>query len=178
VSSGTEFILCFWLVPAEPMRTYFADLIREVACRFDGPVFEPHVTIYVTRAQGENPETMLQEVLNPRQPYQLAVRGLDYSDKFTKTVFVQFSPDADLARLCEELRRASVSSSDYQLNPHLSLIYKAMDTETKRRLAASITLLFDEVIFDSVKAVISPAEVKSRADVEAWRVIAECRLAR
>ena len=51
-----------------------------------------------------------------------------------------------------------------------------MDAETKRRLAASITLPFTDVIFDSLKAVISPAEIKSRQDVEAWRVIAERKL--
>ena len=106
------------------------------------------------------------------------VAGLDYSAKFTKTLFVQFAPSPELAQLSEDLRRASVSRNDYELNPHLSLIYKEMDEEMKRRLANSITLPFTEVTFDGVKAIISPAEIKKREDVETWRVVAEQKLAR
>jgi hypothetical protein len=47
-----------------------------------------------------------------------------------------------------------------------------MSPETKAQVADSLDLPFDEVSFDSVKAVISPAKIKSRADVEAWRVVA------
>jgi 2'-5' RNA ligase len=166
-------IITYWLCPAEPERTHFAAIIGELAARFDAPVFEPHVTIYVTSADRENPDAVLDQVVNRQRTFRLYLRGLDYSDKFTKTLFVQFGPDTELAQLSEDLRRASVSRSDYQLNPHLSLIYKDIDDETKRRLAASITLPFTDAIFDSVKAVLSPAEIKSRQEVEAWRVIAE-----
>ena len=169
-------IVTYWLCPAEPERSQFARLIADLAVRFDAPAFEPHVTIHVTNVDRENPGTVLDKIGKGRGPYRLYVRGLDYSDKYTKTLFVQLAPDAELAQLSEDLRRASVSPSDYQLNPHVSLLYKTMDEETKRRLVASIILPFTAVNFSIVKAVLSPAEIKSRADVEAWRVIAECSL--
>jgi len=169
-------IIAYWLCPAEPAREHLSLLIRDLGARFDAPVFEPHVTIYVTNAEHENPESILEKVVSHRALYRLGVRNLDYSEKFTKTLFVQFAPDAGLVRLSEELRRASSSADDYQLNPHLSLIYKEMSTETKRELAASITLPFAEVMFDTVKAVLSPAEIKSRNEVAAWRVVTERRL--
>jgi len=172
-----ERIVTYWLCPAEPERGQFAKVISELARRFNAPVFEPHVTIYVTSAAQEKPAAILEKTLKGRRPYRLGIRGLDFSDKFTKTLFVQFAPDVALADLSEDLRRASATRNDYELNPHLSLIYKEMDHETKRRLATSITLPFNEVFFASVKAVISPAEIKTREDVEAWRVIAERRLA-
>jgi Cyclic phosphodiesterase-like protein len=179
MAMGTcEEIVTYWLCPAEPERSQFAGLISDLARRFDAPVFEPHLTIYVTNANRENPLTVLEKIIKGRPRYRLTIRGLDYSDKFTKTLFVQFAPDAALGDLSEDLRRASATRNDYQLNPHVSLLYKKTDEETKRRLAASVTLPFSEVNFDSVKAVISPAEINSRADVEAWRVIAEHRLAR
>jgi 2'-5' RNA ligase len=173
-----EQIIGYWLCPAAPARSRFAAIIDDLAGRFDAPVFEPHVTIYVTSAQQENPDAVFEKVLKARQPFRLTVAALDYSEKFTKTLFVQFAPDPELARLSEDLRRASVTQHDYELNPHVSLIYKAMDEETKRRLASSIALPFSEVTFDNVKAIISPAEIKSRADVEAWRVVAEQDLGR
>lgn len=168
-----EQILTFWLLPAEPAHTFFSRLIAELAERFDAPVFEPHVTVYVIDAQKENAMELLNCASANTESRRLSITGIDYSDEFTKTLFVQFKPDAGLARLSEDLRRGSVSRDDYQLNPHLSLLYKDLDNETKRQLAASISLPFDEIVFDEVKAVISPAEIRSRTDVEAWRVVAE-----
>jgi hypothetical protein len=171
-----EEIIAYWLCPAEPAKTQFASLIGDLAARFDAPSFEPHVTIYVTSAEREKPAAVLEKVLTECGPFRLVVRRLDYSERFTKTLFIQFAPNTPLARLTEDLRRASLSSSDYQLNPHLSLIYKEMNAETKRQLATSIALPLGEATFDTVKAIISPAEIRSRHEVEAWRVVAERRL--
>src|SRR5437764_945079 len=173
---ATEEIIAYWLCPAEPAQRQFATLIKDVATRFDAPIFEPHVTIYVTNAKHENPATVLENVLKNCRPFRLAVRRIDYSDAFTKTLFVQFAANPQLTRLAKDFRRASLSPSDYQLNPHLSLIYKRMDNETKRKLAASITLPSKEATFDIVKAIQSPAKIKSRKEVEAWRVVAQRKL--
>jgi 2'-5' RNA ligase len=171
-----EEIVTYWLCPGQPEHDQFARLIGDLAARFDAPTFEPHVTIHTTTAERENPARILAKIVNGRRPFRLSVRGLDYSDEYTKTLFVQLSADVEVAQLSEDLRRSSVSPSDYQLNPHVSLLYKKMDEETQRRLVASIILPFTEVNFSSVKAVVSPAEIQSREDVEAWRVIAECSL--
>jgi 2'-5' RNA ligase len=166
-------IVAYWLCPAEPARRYLAALIGELAARFNAVAFEPHVTIYATSAEREQPGPALAKVLPELEQYRLAVLGLDYSDQFTKTLFVQFAPHPELARCSEDLRRASVSKDDYELNPHLSLLYKIMNPEAKRELADSIALPFSEIIFDTVKAVISPARIESGRDVESWRVVAE-----
>lgn len=172
-----EEIITYWLCPAEPVRTHFAKVIKDLAARFDAPVFEPHVTIFVTSAEQEKPEEVLAKVLPGRRQYRLSISGLDYSDKFTQTLFLRFAPNAELTRLSEDLRRASASKSDYELNPHLSLLYKKLELETKRDLARSIISPFTDAIFDSVKAVLSPARIASREDVESWRVVAEEKIA-
>ena len=171
-----EQIITYWLCPAEPARSGFAELIENLAAQFNAPVFEPHVTLYVTRAENEEPAEVLAKVLPGRQPYRLSALGLVCSDKFTQTLFVRFASDAELTRLSQDLRGASASQSDYELNPHLSLLYKTMDSETKRQLAQSITLPFVDATFEIVKAVLSPAQIASREDVESWRVVAEGKL--
>jgi len=168
-----ETILAYWLIPAEPARSHFRSLIQDLARRFDAPVFEPHVTLYVTEPGNENPADVLKETLRNIKPPSLSIAAINYSDEFTKTLFVEFRPDESLDRLNGKLRAGSASQPEYQLNPHLSLIYKTMSPETKVPLAKSLRLPFDEVRFDSAKAVISPAKIESRADVEAWRVAAE-----
>ncbi|HWM23992.1 MAG TPA: 2'-5' RNA ligase family protein [Chthoniobacterales bacterium] len=169
-------IVAYWLMPAEPARSFFASVIAELAARFDAPVFEPHVTIYAGDQENDNPTQALNHALAECRPFRLSVRGIQYSDEFTKTVFVQFESSPALSHLCRALQQASAGPNEYQLNPHLSLIYKRMTLSAKIDLAASVVLPFTEVLFDSAKAIISPARVESRADVEDWRVAAVQRL--
>jgi 2'-5' RNA ligase len=166
-------ILTYWLIPAEPARSYFRSLIQDLARRFDAPVFEPHVTLYVTEPGNENPADVLKETLRSITPPSLSITAIKYSDEFTETLFIEFRPDGLLASLNQNLRAVSASQFDYQLKPHLSLIYKTMSPDTKMEMANSLRLPFDEVCFDSAKAVIIPAKIEARKDVEAWRVVAE-----
>jgi 2'-5' RNA ligase len=169
-------ILTYWLTPAEPAHRYFTTVISELAAQFDGPVFEPHVTVYVTKAKDGKATESLQRALANGSPYRLSVSGIAYSGKFTKTVFVQFRPNRKLTALSENLRSVSNSHREYRLEPHLSLIYQAMPDEAKAEIARSLVLPFNEIVFDSAKAVISPARIESREDVEAWRVLATQKL--
>lgn len=175
---GADKILACWLIPAEPAHSYFRSLIGDLAICLDAPEFEPHVTFYVTKAAGENPAAVFQKELSNLKPLRLFVAGLEQSEKFTKTLYVQFNPDPALQRLSDQLRAASISQIEYELNPHLSLIYKTMTSETKRQIMNSLDLAFTEVEFDSVKAVICPARIESREDVESWRIVATQPLTR
>jgi 2'-5' RNA ligase len=164
--------LTYWLIPAEPARSWFRSLIDDLARRLDAPVFEPHVTLGVSNIADENLGAVLENALQQFEPHRLLVDGLDSSQEFTKTLFVQFQPDALLTKLNEKLRSASASPLEYELNPHLSLVYKRMPPKAKNEIMHSIDLPFTDVEFDSVQAVIIPAKIESRQDIEACSVVA------
>jgi 2'-5' RNA ligase len=166
-------ILTYWLMPAEPARAVFASLIRDLAARFDAPVFDPHLTLHTVPAGKDDPAVVLQSVRALRKSYRLKIAGVGHSQEYTKTLFVQFDPDESVNELSANLCAASASREPYALNPHLSLIYKEMPALDKAKLAASLALPFPEVTFDSIRAVVSPAEIKTREDVEKWRVVGE-----
>ena len=172
----SETSLAYWLIPAEPMRRFLAATIAELAARFDGPLFEPHVTIYAGKRGNNDPGRTLACAISDGGPIPLSVRDIQCSDQFVKTVFIQFEPSPQLTKLSYTLQQASALDHKYELNPHLSLIYKAMPPSVRSEVASSITLPFTEVIFDSAKAISGPAQVQSRADVESWSVVAEEQL--
>jgi hypothetical protein len=89
-------------------------------------------------------------------------------------VFVQLEPSPEFSRLKSRLQ-AAAGGEEYELNPHLSLIYKGLSEDEKTEIATSIHLPFTEILFDRAKAVISPLPIRSREDVEAWRVVATQR---
>jgi hypothetical protein len=169
-------MIAYWLMPAAPMRDFFATLITELAQRFDAPFFQSHLTIYVENASHEHATRVIEEVAADFGQIGMSVAGVRFSEEFFKTVFVQFFASAALTRLSEAIQSRSVDAAEYHLDPHLSLIYKTMSADEKNKLAASLRLPFDEVIFDLVAAISAPSEAKTHAGVEAWEKVAERRL--
>jgi 2'-5' RNA ligase len=172
-----QIVIAYWLIPAEPAHRFFQDLINDLARRYDAPVFEPHVTIYVGANRTDALETVLSKAAQDCKPIMLQALEVSHSDQFIKTLVVEFGLNTKLLQLNQLIRRAAQDSSDYDLKPHLSLLYKKMSVQTRRQLAHSIEVPFSEVVFDSLKAVQCISPTQSRADVEVWRVVAEKQLA-
>jgi len=166
-------VIAHWLIPAEPAHRFFQDLINDLARRYDAPVFEPHVTIYVGANSTDAVNTTLSKAARDCEPIVLQALEISHSDEFIKTLFVQFAMNRQLQQVNQSIRGGVQDSSDYQLNPHLSLLYKRMSIQERRLLARSIEVSFPEVTFDSLKAVRCVSPTQNRADVEAWRVISE-----
>jgi 2'-5' RNA ligase len=166
-------VIAHWLIPAEPAHCFFQDLINDLARRYDAPVFEPHVTIYVGANSTDALETVLSKAAQDFTPIVLQAIEVSHSDEFIKTLFVEFGLNTKLLQLNQVLRSAAQDSSDYDLKPHLSLLYKRMSAQTRHQLARSIEVPFSQVVFDSLKAVRCVSPTQSRADVEVWRVVSE-----
>jgi 2'-5' RNA ligase len=173
-SSGMKkIVIAYWLIPAEPAHVFFQDVIHDLAQRYDAPVFEPHVTIHVGANCADAVERVLSRAARYCKQIKLKPLEIDHSREFIKTLFVQFALSTQLRQLNQIIRTAAQDSSNYQLNPHLSLLYKRRSIQNRRLLARSIEVPCSEVIFDSLKAVRCISPTQSRADVEAWCVVAE-----
>jgi 2'-5' RNA ligase len=165
-------VIAYWLIPAEPAHSFFQGVIDELARRYSAPVFEPHLTIHVGANRKEAVEKAVSKVAFDCELVTLRMLDVSHSATFIKTLFVQFALNAKLRRLNQIIRTTAEDSSDYQLNPHLSLLYKTLPAAARRELADSIKTPFTEVAFDALKAVRCISPTRSRADVEAWRVVA------
>jgi len=166
-------VIAYWLIPAEPAHRFFQDLINDLARRYDAPVFEPHVTIYVGKDGTDAVDRTLLKAARDCEPIVLQALEVSGSSEFTKTLYVHFVMTTELHQLNHSIRTAARDSSDYQLSPHLSLLYKRISMQDRHLLTHSIEVPFPEVTFDSLKAVRCVSPTQSRADVEAWRVVAE-----
>jgi hypothetical protein len=165
--------IAYWLVPVEPARSFFQKVINDLAQRYSAPVFEAHLTIYVGLNRADMAEKALSKAACDCKLVALKTLEIDHSSEFIQTLFVRFAVTTQLQQLNQRLRTAAQDSSDYQLNPHLSLLYKSVPIEDRCVLAHSIDVPFSEVTFDLLKAVRCISPTQCRADVEAWRVVAE-----
>ena len=165
-------VIAYWLIPSGPAHSFFQRIINDLARRYNAPVFEPHVTIHAGAHRADAAKNALGDAARECKLIGLTPLGIDQSDEFIKTLFVDFPMSAELRTINDMIREAANDSSRYELKPHLSLLYKNLAAPIRRELAASINVPFSEVTFDAIKAVrcVSPAE--SGADVEAWHVVA------
>jgi len=169
-------VIAYWLIPSEPAHSFFQRIINDLACRYDAPVFEPHVTIHVGADRADAAKNALGDAARECKLIGLTPLGIDQSDEFIKTLFVQFAMSAERRKINDVIREAAKDSLQYELNPHLSLLYKNLAAPTRRELAASIDVPLFEVAFDAIKAVRCVSPTESGADVEAWHVVAAASL--
>src|SRR6266513_1174723 len=163
-------VIAYWLIPAEPARSFFQGVIDDLARRYDAPGFEPHVTVHVGSNRADAVERAVSVAAHACKLIKLKTLEIGHSSEFIKTLFAQFALNTELRQLNEIIRGAAQDSSHYELKPHLSLLYKKMLAAARRELAGSIKAPFLEVIFDALKAVRCVSPPRTRADVEAWRV--------
>ena len=168
--------IVYWLLPAKPERELFCEIIRILRKEFRTPSFEPHLTLFVTGKGGARPREILQQI--KARPIRLTKRGVAFSSKFTKTLYVRFKPSPALRKLTSDLARAAKSSAKAPRDPHVSLLYKKIPASTKKELAKVIKLPFRSVRFDSLAAVRLTLPVRTDAAVEKWKTLAKRSLRR
>jgi 2'-5' RNA ligase len=164
-------VIAYWLIPCEPAHSFFQRIINDLARRYDAPVFEPHVTVHVGADQADAAAKALEKAASECELVRQTPLRIDQSDEFIKTLFVQFAMTAELGKINGIIRHSANDSSHYELKPHLSLLYKNLPAATRSELAASITVPFSEIAFDSLQAMRCVSPTQKRADVEAWELI-------
>ena len=162
--------IAYWLLPDGAERGVFSRGIRELAERFDAPLFEPHVTIFIAPANSRAPLEVLRDI-GPVD-IELTIHSIRFSDKFTKTLFVQFETNSAVQRLGDAIWKAGGTRNRYLIDPHLSLLYAKLPPETKQRLADEIWLPFREVHFTSICAMGCARPTTRAIEVKQWKLLA------
>jgi 2'-5' RNA ligase len=163
--------ISFWLIPAAEHRSLLQNLINQLASQYSAPRFTPHVTLCYGDFSTDTLATMLQQASQTVKSFQLQVDCLLYTDQFTKTLFIQLHPSFMLSQIANTLKQGAIVPSNYQLDPHLSLIYKTLEEFEQQKLVAKIELPLTEIWFDQVWAISTSDSVQNREDVESWRVL-------
>lgn len=163
--------ISLWLVPTAADRILFQKLIDQLVQTYGAPRFTPHVTLYSGECTTESIPALVEQATQDVQSLCLKIDQLLYSAEFTKTLFVQFHPDPRLSQLSDTIRISVPQPSDYELNPHLSLIYCQMSQEVQQQLISELRIPRSQVCFDQIKAIATPKLVRTRQDVESWQEV-------
>lgn len=162
-------VTIYWLVPDTAESELLRDFIRILAKQSEAPLFAPHLTLCRAK-DAKSVSKVLSQVRVA--PIRLRIREVAHSAKFTKTLFVRFTPSKSLERLVIQLGGKPKELSD----PHLSLLYKKLPASIRREVAAAVKLPFRAVTFDAITAMSCVSPTETRRDVESWRRLATKQL--
>jgi hypothetical protein len=169
----TKNAIAYWLLPERAARKVFAEKIRELARTFETPVFAPHVSVFIAPEDTRNPTEVLREL--GAVTIELTIHSIQFSEQFTKTLFVQFERSVPLQELGDKIWKASGAPERYVIDPHLSLLYASLAAEKKKALVDEITFPFREVGFSSICAMRCARPTATAKEVEQWRLLAPCQ---
>lgn len=168
------------LVPAQPFHSELKKKVLELAEVFDAPEFDPHMTLFSGYVEDVDEATKsFKAAAKKFGRVEATVTGIDYTELFFKTLFIQFELSDGLLQMNESLRQSLDQKSKYILNPHLSLLYKKMPSTTKSSLAEEAwkqlqAILGEErmIMFDKIKMQTGSKKETPEA-VRQWRTLAE-----
>ena len=166
----TKTAIAYWLLPETAARGVFAKTIRELARRFETPVFAPHVSVFIAPENSRHPAEILRDL--GEVMLELTIHSIRCSQQFTKTLFVQFEPSVPLQELGDRIWKASKAPEQFVINPHMSLLYANLAAEKKKALVDEIRFPFRNVGFSSICAMRCAQPTATVAEVKQWQSVA------
>jgi len=171
-----EVICSICLNPDKRSSEYFSNIISLLAKEHKTYSFSPHLTIYgVIRAPQKEIEEAITYAFTDIHKFSLNTVKIDYSDTFTKTLYIQFSMSDILItiykRLSQKLSRYLINCKEYDLHPHISLIYKrAMPVNEKEKIISNFELE-KEFVFDACSIITALKPIEKEEDVKNFKEV-------
>ena len=170
--------VAIWLVPGRSQRNKLQKLINTLASRYAAPTFVPHVTVYSCfRSPHQQELALMSKIAAKFQPVVMATGNLSGSARLTQALFVELDLPPDAAAINAWLQRSGPLPSSYTFQPHLSLLYEHISDAERKKLSDEINLGIQQIVFDELRAVAIPGQLKSREDLVGWQLLLTCKLA-
>ncbi|MEA1881827.1 MAG: hypothetical protein U9N31_05440 [Candidatus Marinimicrobia bacterium] len=155
----------FWLLPGKEDKAYLSKTIQSLGKEYNAPVFDPHCTLFSPVSDFESAKTIINQ-LNFK-PFEVTMSGLHQSEIIWKTVFIELEINPYLILLNYLFQQAF--DMDYNFQPHISLIYKEMNMETKM-------IIIEKLIVKNSYRMSRIAIVDTTGPVEGWESVYEILL--
>jgi 2'-5' RNA ligase len=140
---GGEYAL--WLKPESEVHDILKRIIDGLADEYGAPVFEPHITLASgIRMPVDEMVGRLESVAKSAEPMTLYLEDTDFRDSYFRSLFVRIAHNEALLALRERsLKEFRLDHEPYM--PHISLMYKEMDTGKKQQIIERVGTRFDLV---------------------------------
>jgi hypothetical protein len=166
----------FWLLPAEPLKRQLRSIVQQLAKKYDGIDFEPHVTISSGPSDDDQTHAIARGAASLYSHVELRPVKLDYTSVYTKTLFIQFQESAIVRHISDAIKDRNAWPVNYVLNPHLSLLYKTMPLAMLAGICQTFDVPKGPCVFDRLRAIETEIPLTEPDQIKRWRTVFECPL--
>lgn len=175
-SRSRDQAVSYWLMPCPQAQLRFEALSQQAGRGLHGSTLPLHITLYSDRLDHEDKIIdCLSQVAMGRGPILLTPSAIEAGSLFTTSLIVRFAASGELKSWFTQLRERSLKQLDYQLNPHLSLIYSSEPDSCRQAVAEELPLPAP-ALFNRVRAVMHPLTISTAADIRACTSLQEFTL--
>ena len=166
----------YWLMPCLQAHDDFEALSKQACRGLQGCTLPPHITLYSDHLDNAaNAVDRLSQVAEGCKPVELSPTAIEAGSLFTKSLILHFAAGDELIHWFMQLRRQSPNRLDYQLKPHLSLLYSSETLSAKQAMAAQLTLPAP-ALFNRLAVAVHPLTISTDADIAAVTTLHEHKL--
>lgn len=160
-----------WLVPQKDDEEELTNTVNNLATEHSSPIFNPHLTLIGdVSVSYENLKSAVDETALNQSEFTVKSAGLNQSEAFFKTVFIEFEINETLKNLFQTLSQKTDKRSIDTFKPHISLMYKLMPEEEKRKIIQSLSVK-NGYTMGSLYIVAPKVGDSDFMDVEGWRIL-------
>ncbi|GFZ06171.1 RNA ligase/cyclic nucleotide phosphodiesterase family protein [Actinidia rufa] len=168
-----------WAVPSEDVRERLKRLMSGLRSEFDGPEFEPHVTVVgAISLTEEDALDKFRAACHGVKAYTATVEKVAAGTFFYQCVFLLLNPTAEVVETSSHCTGHFGYKSPTPYMPHLSLLYGDLTDEEKKKAQEKANGL-DESIgslsFQINRLALYETETEDKT-LKSWKKIAECNL--
>jgi hypothetical protein len=98
---------------------------------------------------------------------------LCHTERYTKTLFVQFHEAAAVRQIFEVAAKGYSRQTNYILNPHLSLLYKTLPQTERQELCETLDVPMGDYKFDRIRMIETELPIEDAGPVRRWRVVCD-----
>ncbi len=142
-----------WLVPPEPLHSDLTQVIHQLAQQYDGPTFEPHITLLgdleMELAEIEQKANQLAIKI---KPLALSYGPISFSTTHFQSVFVRVNSTAALMQANLDAKEIFGVENNVFM-PHTSLLYGHHDKETREKACQGVTVSTQPFVIENLVVV-------------------------
>lgn len=159
-----------WLVPVEDQEKELSVTIQYLAKTYGSHPFVPHLTIYHIDEpiDVDRMIKVIGAIFASVKPFKIMKSNINYSNIFTKTLYVSFKANKELERLNAMVRGKLSDYSPYIVSPHMSLLYKKNMSEADKVKEAGKIKVPDSITFNRIRLITASQPIKIEEDILDW----------
>ena len=154
-----------WLLLEKESRSNYRKITKSISKRLEGPIFEPHCTIYGhTNIDLEDLKVIITKLVIKNNQFSTSAKKIIIGNSFFKSLYIKIDSNPKLQDLNDICKKRLSLLKKYKFDPHLSLAYGLFEKEKVHNVMKNI-IIPKYVVFSGISI------VKTGRDVKKWETV-------